>query len=137
MYFLLILISSCLIYNLLAGPISFSHTFRSISLPKAPREIILPVQCQSDSSLWPVFTTYPSSQVVDYLSVLGFKVNKDLSFKPLLAENCARFIKESQSVFSTMRNHALGLMLQVKQLRSRVESSAFFAIVAVASHVND
>ena len=112
-------------------------TCGGISSQTAQREL---PSCQWDArALTPPLPPSPfwsTPKAVDCLSVLGVLVDKDLSFEPLLAECCARFVKESQALIATMRDHAMGLFQQVEQLYSRVEPSALHAVAAAASHVN-
>ena len=55
-------------------------------------------------------------RLVDEVSVLGVLVDQNLSLEPLVAECCARFLKEAQGLISTCRDHSLGLLLQVDQI---------------------
>ena len=112
----------------------FTHFWRHKFASGAKGPVVLPVNWTRNEI---DFSHIPDAQrprLVDEVSVLGVLVDQNLSFEPLVAECCARFLKEAQGLISTCRDHSLGLLLQVDQIWNRVEPAALHAAVALASH---
>ena len=112
----------------------FTHFWRHKFASGAKGPVVLPVNWTRNEI---DFSHTPDAQrprFVDEVSVLGVLVGQNLSFEPLVAECCARFLKEAQGLISTCRDHSLGLLLQVDQIWNRVEPAALHVAVALASH---
>ena len=71
----------------------FENLWRHKFAEGAKGAAVMPVGCTCSDPPLPPSRFWSTPKAVDCLSVLGVLVDKDLSFEPLLAECCARFVK--------------------------------------------